>query len=646
MRRTALHMIACICLTTVTQQAVDAAVPLEVYGRLPTLEDVALSPDGSRIAYVRTTQDARLVAAVSLGDKKMLGGLRVREQKLRSVEWADDNHLMIVTSATALPWGLMGQETEWHLLQVYDVVSHKTIAVPGSNPFALGDIKMMNVVAGRIMVRHIGGHTVLFVPAVYVEHRTLLALVSFDLDTGKEKLISKGSAATRDWLVDANGEVIAQEDYDEQSQEWKLKIRRDGHLQDGISGHDAIDIPRVLGFGPTPDTLLIQMIAGEDPVWRLLSLKDGTLGPPMAERAVLNSPIEDHFSYRMVGGVRIEDDSRYVFFDPGMQARWDVIVHTFDGAHVRLLSAADGFTKFVVRVDGPKQGFLYELVDLKTHRADALGDVYSGGAAPLQTRRITYAAADGLQIPAYLTLPRAGSAKNLPLVVLAHGGPAARDTADFNWWAQALADQDYAVLQPNYRGSDLDHHFLAAGYGEWGRKMQTDLSDGVRYLVKEGIVDPARVCIVGASYGGYAALAGVTLDPGVYRCAVSVAGISDLRRWLDWVDERSLERHSVTQRYWDRFMGVSGPADPVLDTISPIKHLAAVNVPVLLIHGRDDTVVPYEQSSVIYDAMRREKKDVEFVTLQHEDHWLSRSETRLQMLRASVAFLRAHNPPD
>jgi dipeptidyl aminopeptidase/acylaminoacyl peptidase len=159
-------------------------------------------------------------------------------------------------------------------------------------------------------------------------------------------------------------------------------------------------------------------------------------------------------------------------------------------------------------------------------------------------------------------------------------------------------------------------------------------------------VDPARVCIVGASYGGYAALAGVTLDPGVYRCAVSVAGISDLKRWLDWVNAKNFDRHNMSQRYWDRFMGVSGPSDPVLDTISPIKHLAAVNVPVLLIHGQDDTVVPYEQSSVMFDALRRARKHVEFVTLKHEDHWLSRSETRLQMLRACVAFLRAHNPPD
>jgi dipeptidyl aminopeptidase/acylaminoacyl peptidase len=187
--------------------------------------------------------------------------------------------------------------------------------------------------------------------------------------------------------------------------------------------------------------------------------------------------------------------------------------------------------------------------------------------------------------------------------------------------------------------------FLQAGFGQWGRKMQTDLSDGVSYLAKQGIADPARVCIVGGSYGGYAALAGVTLQPTVYRCAVSVAGISDLAGFLNWYTRGGLEERRIT-RYWDRFFGVSGSSDPVLASISPIQHVDAVTAPVLLIHGRDDTVVPYEQSQRMYDALQSHHKDVQLVTLQKEDHWLSRSDTRMQMLEATVAFLRAHNPPD
>ena len=184
---------------------------------------------------------------------------------------------------------------------------------------------------------------------------------------------------------------------------------------------------------------------------------------------------------------------------------------------------------------------------------------------------------------------------------------------------------------------------MEAGFGEWGRKMQTDLSDGVRYLAREGIVDPTRVCIVGASYGGYAALAGVTVQSGVYRCAVSVAGISDLRRFRKWTVENHL---SSSQRNWDRFMGTADQKDPDLLAVLPIEHVNAVSVPVLLIHGRDDTVVPYEQSDLMLNALKRAVKSVEMLTLKHEDHWLSRGETRLQMLQTSVAFLKVHNPPN
>jgi dipeptidyl aminopeptidase/acylaminoacyl peptidase len=214
---------------------------------------------------------------------------------------------------------------------------------------------------------------------------------------------------------------------------------------------------------------------------------------------------------------------------------------------------------------------------------------------------------------------------------------------DFDWWPQALAAQGYAVLQPNFRGSILDSKFLQAGFGEWGRKMQSDLSDGVRYLARQGIIDPKRVCIVGASYGGYAALAGVSVESGVYRCAVSVAGISDLRLFRRWTIANEVGQ---SQRYWDRFMGTADQNDPALIAISPIEHVAAVTVPVLLIHGRDDTVVPFEQSDVMLSAMKRAGKSVTLVTMKHEDHWLSRSETRLQMLQATVDFLKANNPPN
>jgi dipeptidyl aminopeptidase/acylaminoacyl peptidase len=647
-------LITCAALALVrAAPAAPAAVPLEVYGRLPHFENVVLSPDGSRVAFVKTEGNIRTIAVMALASGEILASVRAGDQKLRSIGWADDGHLTIATSVTTTPNGLLGNVGEWWQLQIYDVKSNRIFMVP--EPNAAGDVRLMNVVVGPLMIRRLKDHTVLFVSAVQL--RGAQGLGGFDLlpVLARVDLESRGSQLVHaprandmvwGWVVDRNGEVAAEETYDLHAARWSIAARRGGDLHEVASGEAKIDIPRMLGWGPSGESVLLQRIEDGNAVWRLLSISDGSIGPPMAERESLDRPIEDRLTNRMIGGVHIADSEEYVFFDPNVERAWQAVVRAFPNERVRLESASNDFHKIVALVEGERDGYCFELVDLDTHRAEPLGDVYAGVRSPLEVRRITYAAADGLQIPGYLTLPRGKAPKNLPLIVLPHGGPAMRDTANFDWWSQALADQGYAVLRPNYRGSNLDWAFISRGFGEWGRKMQSDLSDGVRYLAKEGLIDPGRVCIVGASYGGYAALAGPSLDPGVYRCAVAVAGISDVKRMLNWVNQQQGGRESLAQRYWDRFMGVGGPNDPGVDAISPIRHLDAITVPVLLIHGKDDTVVPFEQSQAMYDALHGHGKDVQLVNLGHEDHWLSRSDTRLQMLEASVQFLRAHNPPD
>jgi dipeptidyl aminopeptidase/acylaminoacyl peptidase len=303
----------------------------------------------------------------------------------------------------------------------------------------------------------------------------------------------------------------------------------------------------------------------------------------------------------------------------------------------------------VVKVTGPLHGVLLAVVDLASHKATPIGQAYAG-INPDDVADVSiasYRAQDGTKIDAFLTLPTGREPKNLPLIVLPHGGPAARDEAGFDWWAQALASRGYAVLQPQFRGSaGLGWRLESAGFGEWGRKMQSDLSDGVRALATAGLINPKRVCIVGGSYGGYAALAGVTLEQGVYRCAVSYAGVADLHRmiggvWSAWVDAD----RSSGARYLDRFVGAKQPADPVFDKVSPLRHVDGVNAPILLIHGKEDSVVPYEQSVVMESALKAAHKPVEFLTLQNEDHWLSHDATRQQMLQATVTFLEKNNPP-
>jgi dienelactone hydrolase len=616
------------------------AVPVEVFGRLPTLEDVAISPDGSKLAFVRTSGDSRNLVVVPLSDPKILGGVRVGDAKLRDVAWVDDDNVVATVSGTSLPpYGFTGARREWYQLVNFNVSKLKL----GTMSFEVGNNpETFNVIDGGWTMREVSGHAVLFTQGYCVREAVLPCLFSFAYPERRVRLIDEGREPDSRWLMDETGNIAAQFTYHDDKKLWEIKTRKERHWTLVASGTAAIDTPNMLGFNADGSGILVRFVVNGDPEWRPLNLSDNTWGPALARGTSFSRTIEDRKTGRIIGGTRAVGSSDYVFFDNELQAHWNAVMRAFPDERVELESYSDDLSRFVLKIFGPKDGYVYALYDWYDHHATILGRVYAGIAAPADRKAISYAAADGFNIPAFLTLP-AAAGKDLPLIVLPHGGPAASETLDFDWWSQALAAQGYAVLQPNFRGSTLNSSFMQAGFGEWGRKMQTDLSDGVRYLARQGIIDPKRVCIVGASYGGYAALAGVTVESGVYRCAVSVAGISDLRRFRKWTIANEM---SWSQRYWDRFMGTADQKDPALLAISPIEHVAAVTVPVLLIHGRDDTVVPFEQSDIMLSALQRAGKPVTMVTMKHEDHWLSHSETRLQMLQATVDFLKANNPPN
>jgi acetyl esterase/lipase len=615
-------------------------IPLEAFGRLPTLENVVISPDGTKIAFVRTRSDSRNLVVGPLNKSEVLAGVRVGDTKLRQVEWVDDDNLLATISSTSgPPLGFIGPTREWYQVASFNVSKLKLHPLD----FEISQKRTFNVVTGETSVRDVAGHSILFVPGYCVEDRTVPCLFSFTYPQLRARLVNEAWEPGTDWVLDESGQIAAESVYHDDKNRWEIKTHRDGRWALAASGTAAIDMPRMLGFSADGSALIVRFVENGDGVWKPLALKDNTWGPALGTGAEFAHVIGDRKSGRIIGGVREVGSSQYVFFDNELQAHWNAVMRAFPDERVRLVSASDDYSRIVLQVFGPKDGYVYALYDWYTHKATRLGEVYEQVTAPAEMRAISYPAADSLTIPGFLTLPRGVPEKDLPLIVMPHGGPAAADTQDFDWWAQALAAQGYAVLQPNFRGSILDSRFLEAGFGEWGRKMQTDLSDGVRYLAHLGLIDPKRVCIVGASYGGYAALAGVTMQSGVYRCAVSVAGISDLRRFRQWLVEN---QQGLSHRYWDRFMGISDKNDPALTAISPIEHANSVSVPVLLIHGRDDTVVPYDQSEVMLRALKRAGKSVELLTMKHEDHWLSRSETRLQMLQASVAFVKANNPPN
>jgi dipeptidyl aminopeptidase/acylaminoacyl peptidase len=624
------------------------AVPLSAYGRLPALGHLAISPDGDKLAFVQSSDSKNVAVILDLASHAPLARIDLGAEKLADMAWADDGHLLMLTHTTARGGIVIeGPKHEYLLVQSYDL-NTRTSRNLLADPRNVG--MTMNAAFGDPVIRSVDGHTVVFLPGIYFpprfkDTRSRVALYAADLATGTTKLIENESAYARGWLIDADGKVVAESDYDQVGRHWGLMLKRDGHWQEAYGL--AADIDRPLLEGISPDGASAILRTPERGGLQSVSLASGNVESVRGPMEDLSALMADPYTGRIVGGAREAMNPELVFLAPAEQALWRGIMAANPGADVRIVSWSRDRARLILHVSGAPEGDIYEMVDAKSRHADIIGAAYDGiGAKDYATvKAIAYPARDGRTISAYLTLPRDRAATGLPLIVLPHGGPAARDEPGFDWWAQGLASQGYAVLQPQFRGSDgLGWDLLSAGFGEWGRKMQTDLSDGVRHLASRGIVDPKRVCIVGASYGGYAALAGATMEPGVYRCAISVSGISDLRRLLVGRADPANATDRLDVRYLDRFLGASDPDDPLFRQFSPLAHAGDANIPVLLIHGRDDTVVPIAQSRLMADAMKEAGKQVQLIELPSEDHWLSRGETRLQMLEAAGKFLQANNP--
>ena len=628
---------------------------LAAYGQLPSFEHLALSPDGSRLAYIGTVGTERHMLVKNLADgRKLVDFTAANGQKLRSLHWADNDHVLATVSMTTdvSLWG--GQRDEYFGVIAADLQTGQAwdvLKFPGG---VANNAGRLNLVSGRVRARQIDGETWLYLYGIFAsgaEWESRGQMMKINLVKRTHTIVeSRDVYRQYGRLMDESGNLVAVSGYDNEHRHWQIKAGAGGRLQPVMSGDAEIDIPTLEGISPDGQDVWLVTWNNGISTPSSLSLADGKPASPGKVRAgvhreawdtVLLQGRNDHVVAGVIEGAIGET---YEFLDPKVDVQWQRVIKTLGGVRPTFVSASDDFGRVIAQIQAPT-GPLYLLVDMAAAKFTALGPEYRQLPAVAEVRAIEYAAGDGLTIPAYLTLPAGLQARSLPLVVMPHGGPESRDVGGFDWWAQALANEGYAVLQPNFRGSTISRAFVVAGHGQWGRKMQTDLSDGVRYLEGQGIIDPARVCIVGASYGGYAALAGISLQHGIYRCAVSVAGLSDLHRMLrPKAGFRTEENYGA--RYWERWLGVTNADDLSVDARSPLRHADAVEVPLLLIHGKDDMVVPYEQSSWMADALKRLHKPVDLVDLKSEDHWLSHTQTRVQMLGEVAAFLKTHNPPD
>lgn len=327
--------------------------------------------------------------------------------------------------------------------------------------------------------------------------------------------------------------------------------------------------------------------------------------------------------------------------DETTQAMYTKLETAFPGYEVYAYAPTREEDKFIVRVINDRSLGSYHLYDVATGALTWLADrnPWLQQENLAEMKPVKYTTRDGLSIDGYLTLPKGRDAKNLPVVVNPHGGPWARDVWGFNPEVQFLANRGYAVFQMNFRGSTgYGKKFWQASFKEWGKTMQDDITDGVQWLIGQGIADPKRVAIYGGSYGGYATLAGLAFTPDLYAAGVDYVGVSNMFTFLKTIPP-------YWKPYLDMFHEMVG--DPVKDStllasVSPVFHVDKIKAPLFVAQGKNDPRVNIDESDQIVEALKTRGVAVEYMVKENEGHGFANEENRFDFYRAMEQFLAKH----
>ncbi|HNP34457.1 MAG TPA: prolyl oligopeptidase family serine peptidase [Woeseiaceae bacterium] len=620
-------------------------IPLENYGRLPAVASMAISPSGARIAFHRMDETVDAIFMVERQSGEVIGVVDGSETKIRDIVFLDEDRLILFAEESEHVKKI-GRKLEISGSFIFDRRTNTLSALLEKSglvyPLQTGVGQIVGHDAKRdalIMPAYIG--KVSGTPATY-------GLMEVTPDKPDGHLLTRGTEDTVGWFVDDKGQIIAEEDFDPDSHRRRI-WGRNGSKRVLVydPGRDGPSYS-IVGLGERKNLVVVSTRpAGSDfNVYYEMNLDDGSVGAPLFKRDDTNVEMPLVDLGRHVYGVQYSGFMpTYEFFDAELTARVQAVQAAVKNTAAYLVDWTPDFEFLLFRLSGGWTSGAYVLVgpDSPTPKLLAAEREDIPAAAVVPTTISSYAARDGMEIPALVTV-RADikEAGNAPLVVIPHGGPAAYDHFEFDWMAQYFASRGMVVLQPQFRGSTgFGASLRRAGIGQWGGTMSTDLDDGVQHLVDAGLVNPQRVCMVGASYGGYAALAAGAFSKFDYKCLVAIAGVSDLPRML--ITER--EKYGDDSRqvaYWQDELNNQGKRDQALDGISPVNFAEKFRSPVLLLHGKDDAVVPLDQSLRMNKALERANKPVQMIKLKGEDHYLSSSETRIETLRSVAKFLETN----
>lgn len=661
------HWIAAIAATlTLGVGAVDAQTPIppavEAFTQRAALSSPAVSPSGRYLAVIRTTGDDSVLYVHDLQNTAapptaLLSGTSNDEFGGQYIDWfgwkGEDRLIVSMTRFNIERFGNRadGEIRNWRYGQGLFSVARDGSGFIEIKPPSTRDGRPGPVLD---MLRGDPGHILM----TYTEGG--LDVARIDIVTGRAERIEDGDRHALSYITDRNGNIVGRTvlrgvldrvlvmEARRENGDWTEVFR--------LNKDDVRDLPdyEFLGAAEGPGQVYVivrprdedaESIAGV----HVFDFRTRTLGPAIWRDARYDASgiVVDPQTNAFLGGCVVADTFQCAFSDTARQAEMAGLRRHFgEDANVQILSRSDDNGLWVLSVSAPHNPGTYYLYRTAEKRLEPVGSAQP--ALPEATLgrafRYDYRAADGTALFGYLTRPANDTGAAAPLIVMPHGGPEARDQLTYDMWVQFFASRGYQVFQPQFRGSSgMGRDFAEAGYGQWGARMQDDITAGVDQLAREGLVDRSQVCIVGASYGGYAALWGGATQADLYRCVISASGIGDLPALMAYT-RRENGADSDTYEYWLRSIGDPGKDRERLEAASPIRRTEGWRTPTLLIHGTLDDLVPIDQSRDMERALRRAGADVRLVELEDEGHSGWTAKTEAQVLTEMETFLARHLP--